>query len=56
MDVTLILAVVAAIWLLAALVAMGVLAWRTFYGNEEMEPGGSMGRQMFGRYKKPDQS
>ncbi len=52
----LILAIVAALWLLAVLVAMGVLAWRTFHDNEEMEPGGSMGRQTFGRYKKPNPS
>jgi hypothetical protein len=43
---------VAAVWVLAAVVAMGYTAWRFFHGNEELEPGGSLGRQLFGRTRR----
>jgi hypothetical protein len=31
--------------------AIGRMIWRVVWGNEEMQPGGSEGRQMFGRSK-----
>jgi hypothetical protein len=31
--------------------AIGRMIWRIVRGNEEMQSGGSMGRQMFGRSK-----
>jgi hypothetical protein len=51
-DLTLILIIVAAVWLLAVVLAMGFAAWRFLRGNEELEPGGSLGRQLFGRKPK----
>lgn len=49
----------ALIVILAALLALGligfaVMAWRMLYRNEEMEPGGSMGRQIFERDRHPE--
>lgn len=52
-DLSLILAVVAAVWLLAVAFAVGRMAWRFFHGNEEPQPGGSLGRQLFGGSAKP---
>jgi uncharacterized membrane protein len=52
MDLTWIVVAVAALWVLAALVAMGYTAWRILHGNEEMEAGGSFGRQLFGRSRR----
>lgn len=49
MDLTLILIIASAVWLLAAVVGLGWMAWRMVRRNEEMEAGGSLGRQMFGR-------
>jgi hypothetical protein len=51
MDVTLIIGIVAAVFLLVAALGLGRMAWRLWRGDEELEPGGSMGRQMFGRSK-----
>jgi hypothetical protein len=48
-DLTWILAIVAALWVLAVLAAVGYTAWRFLHGNEQLEPGGSFGRQLFGR-------
>jgi hypothetical protein len=35
----------------AVAVGIGRMIWRIVRSNEEMQPGGSMGRQMFGRSK-----
>ena len=53
MDVTLVLIVVLAALLLIAVLGGGLMAWRILHGNEEMESGGSIGRQVFGRTKQP---
>ena len=43
---------VLAVLLLLPLAWIVPTAWRTFVRNEEPEPGGSLGRQVFGRDKK----
>jgi len=44
---------VAGLALLAILVVWWGL-WRALNGDKQVEPGGSYGRQVFGRYRKPD--
>jgi hypothetical protein len=39
--------------LLVFLVVMWKL-WRVLNGDESIEPGGSYGRQLFGRYREPE--
>jgi hypothetical protein len=48
------LIVIAAVFLALGLVGFGVMAWRIFYRNEEMESGGSLGRQVFERDRRAD--
>lgn len=38
--------------LVVVVVGMGRMGWRIWYGNEEMEAGGSMGDQMLGTKNK----
>jgi hypothetical protein len=52
-DVTLVVTVVLAALVLVCLLGGCLMAWRILHGNEEMEPGGSLGRQMLGRTRKP---
>jgi hypothetical protein len=42
-----------AFFILMPLVGIGRMAWRIFRHDEEPQPGGSLGRQMFGRRKDP---
>ncbi len=51
MTVDQVVAVIVVAMLLVAVVGMARLAWRTFHDNEEMVPGGSLGRQFLGRRK-----
>jgi hypothetical protein len=50
-DAVLVIVAVAA---LLVVLSLGRMAWRIFRGNEQMESGGSMGHQMFGRNKKAE--
>jgi hypothetical protein len=43
--------VVAGVLVLFPVIGMGRMAWRIWRQNKEMEPGGSFGRQFFGRAK-----
>jgi len=43
--------VIGVAWVLVAVLGLGRMAWRILRHNEEMQSGGSMGRQMFGRTK-----
>jgi hypothetical protein len=43
--------VVVVVLVLFPVIGMGRMAWRIWCQNEEMEPGGSYGRQFFGRSK-----
>ena len=49
MDAVLVVAGVGAVLVVLSLAR---LVWRVFRGNEQLESGGSMGHQMFGRTKK----
>ena len=46
MDLVLILVIA---FLVLPLIGLGRLAWGVWYRNEQMEPGGSDGRQIFRR-------
>ena len=48
MDMLDIVSVVGIAVLVVVVVGMGRMGWRIWHGNEEMEAGGSMSRQMFG--------
>ena len=37
--------------MLVAVLGGGLMAWRILHGNEKMESGGSIGRQVFGRHE-----
>ena len=39
--------------IVAVVFAVVRLAWRIWRGDEEFEPGGSLGRQFVGRYTRP---
>ncbi len=44
-----IVSVLAGAWILVTVLGLGRMAWRTWRHNEELRPGGSASRQMFGR-------
>ena len=46
-----VVAVIVAAMLLVAVAGLARMAWRTFHDNEEMVPGGSLGRQFLGGRK-----
>ena len=51
MTFHLVVSVVAVAMFLVAVAGTARMAWRTFHNNEEMVPGGSLGRQFLGRTK-----
>lgn len=53
-DLLLVAAVVTLALLALSVLAVARLAWRLFRHNEQPIPGGSMGRQMFGRNRNRD--
>ena len=42
---------VMAVWFLVFLVGLGRWLWRLWHDEEELQPGGSIGRQLFSRDK-----
>ncbi|MGI9112451.1 MAG: hypothetical protein ACR2GT_09725 [Gaiellaceae bacterium] len=52
MDLLLVLGVIAVALFLLVVLGIGRMVWRIVRDNEQLEPGGSYSRQLFGRDKR----